>query len=82
MMSASAEGAERLANILREILALSETKRGNHSKPADANDPNELFDAQSANGIDQPCAWGNRQPTGAGSPGIRIVFNSNSGFYA
>ena len=58
MMSGSAEGAERLANILREILALSETKRPNHSKPAGADDPNELFDAQSVNGINQPCAPG------------------------
>lgn len=58
MMSGSAEGAERIANILREILALSETKRPNHSKPAGADDPNEAVDAQSVNGIDQPCALG------------------------
>ena len=63
MMSASAEGAERLANILREILALSETTRPNHSKPAGADDPNEAVDAQSVKEIDQPCALG-KQTTG------------------
>ena len=32
-------------------------------------------------GLTNLARLGNRQPTGAGSPRIRIVFNSNSGFY-
>ena len=54
MMSASAEGAERLAKILREILALSETKRPNHL--ASADDPDKVFEAHSVNGTHQACA--------------------------
>jgi hypothetical protein len=56
MMSAPREGAECLAEIFREILALSETKRSNDPKSAAADDPTKLFDAQCVNGIDQTCA--------------------------
>jgi len=53
MMRATRDGAECLAEIFREILALSETKRSNDPKSAAADDPTELFDAQCVNGIDQ-----------------------------
>ena len=56
MMSASREGAECLAEIFREILALSETKRSKDPKSAAADDPMKLSDAQCVNGIDQTCA--------------------------
>ena len=39
MMSVPAEGAERLAEILREIFALSEPNRPNRSKSTAADDP-------------------------------------------
>jgi len=55
LMSAPREGAECLAEIFREILALSETKRSNDPKSAAADDPGKLFDAQCVN-IDQTCA--------------------------
>jgi hypothetical protein len=55
LMSAPREGAECLAEIFREILALSGTKRLNDSKSAAADDPRKLFDAQCVNGIDQNC---------------------------
>ena len=59
MMSAASEGEERVAEILREILALSGTKRLNHSNPATADDSIKLVDPQCANGIHQASA-----PTG------------------
>jgi hypothetical protein len=49
MMSVPAEGAERLAEIFREMLALSETRRSNRSQSAVANDSIELFDMQDSN---------------------------------
>jgi hypothetical protein len=51
MMSASGEGPERVAEILREILALSGTKRLNHSKSTQVDDSTKLFETQSANVI-------------------------------
>jgi len=59
MMSASTEGPERLADILREILALSETKQSDHTGGTD--DCNNLVDAQNVNEIDQRCAGGNQR---------------------
>ena len=56
MMSVPAEGAMRLAEILREIFALSEPNRPNSSKSTAADDPIELLDAQCLNGIHQACA--------------------------
>jgi hypothetical protein len=56
MMSVPREGAERLAQTLREILALSEAKRPNHSKSAQADDPTKLLDSQCVNGIEQTFA--------------------------
>jgi hypothetical protein len=56
MMSASSEGEERVAEILREILALSGTKRLNHST-ATADDSIKLVDPQCVNGLQAsaPC---------------------------
>jgi hypothetical protein len=42
MMSVPAEGAERLAEILREIFALSEPNRPNRSKSTGADNPIEI----------------------------------------
>jgi hypothetical protein len=56
MMSVRAEEAERLAEILREIFALSKTKPPNDSKPAATDDSVKLFDIQCASGSHQTCA--------------------------
>lgn len=61
LMSASPEGAERLAEIFREIFALSETNRRNHSKSAMADDSLELFDTQCASGTPEGCAVKGKQ---------------------
>lgn len=45
-MTVPGEGAQRLAEIFREIFALSETSTLNHSKSADADDSIKSFDAQ------------------------------------
>jgi hypothetical protein len=66
MMSAPREGAECLAEIFREILALSETKRSNDPKSA-ADDPTKLSDAQCVDGIDQTCAPRGKQAGDEGS---------------
>jgi hypothetical protein len=50
------EGEERLAEIFREIFALSEANRPNHSKFAVADDSIKLFDAQAASGTPETCA--------------------------
>jgi hypothetical protein len=42
MMSVPAEGAERLAEIFREIFALSEPNRPNRSKSTAADEPIEI----------------------------------------
>jgi hypothetical protein len=54
MMSASRDEEERLAEILREILALSGAKRPNQSPVA--NDSIKVFDPQCVNGLDQASA--------------------------
>jgi hypothetical protein len=51
MMSVGSEGEERVAEILREILALSGTKRVNHSNSATGDDSVKLFDPQCVNGL-------------------------------
>ncbi len=56
MMSAAGEGEERVAEILREILELSGTKRVNHSNSASADDSIKLFDPQCVNGLHQASA--------------------------
>jgi hypothetical protein len=61
MMSVPAEGAERLAEILREIFALSEPNRPNGSKSTAVGDPIELLDTQCLNGIHQTCASHGKQ---------------------
>jgi len=57
MMSASSEGEERVAEILREILALSGTKRLNHSNSATADDSIKSVDPQCVNELQAsaPC---------------------------
>ena len=55
-MTVPSEGAERLAEIFREIFALSETNAPNHSKSAPIDDSIKLFDAQPANGVSGICA--------------------------
>ena len=55
MMRASGDGAERLAEIFREILALSGTKQPNHSKSTGADDSIKSFDKHSASGIQDTC---------------------------
>jgi hypothetical protein len=44
-MSMSPEPPDRLAQILLEILALSNSTRTSQSESASGRDPNELFDA-------------------------------------
>jgi hypothetical protein len=61
MMSAASEGEERVAEILREILALSGTKRVNHSNSATADDSIKLCDPQCLNGLDQASATCGKQ---------------------
>jgi hypothetical protein len=56
MMSAASEGAEHVAEILREILALSETNQRNHSKSSMADDSVELLDTQDASGTPESYA--------------------------
>jgi hypothetical protein len=47
-MSMSSEPPERLAEILLEILALSESTRTSQSESVSGSDPIELFDAHCA----------------------------------
>jgi hypothetical protein len=56
MMSVPREEEERLAKILREMLALSKTGQSNHSQPAVADDSIELFDTPGASGTAEVCA--------------------------
>jgi hypothetical protein len=56
MMSAANEEAERVAEILREMLALSGIKPVNHSKSATADDSIKLSDPQCVNGLHQASA--------------------------
>jgi hypothetical protein len=62
MMSVPAEGAERLADIFREMLALSETSQSNHSQPAVADDSIELFDTHGASGTADLCETQPKHP--------------------
>ena len=63
MMSLPAEGAERLAEIFREMLALSETSRSNHSQPAVTDDSIELFDTHGASGTTEVCVTKPKHPS-------------------
>ena len=63
MMTVPGQGAERLAEIFREIFALSETNRPNHSKSAAVDDSIKLFDTHGASGISKTCAPKEKQPT-------------------
>ena len=63
MMSASREGEQRLAEILREILDLAGTKPPNHSKSTVADDSVKSSDTQSGNGIHHACAVGGGKQT-------------------
>ena len=52
-MSVPKDGAERLAEIFREIFALSETNGPNQSKSAAVDDSIKLFDAQRGSGVSE-----------------------------
>jgi hypothetical protein len=62
MMSVPLEGAERLAEIFREMLALSETGGLNHSQSAMADNSIELFDTNGASGTAEICAARRKHP--------------------
>ena len=55
-MTVPREGAERLAEIFREIFALSETNGPNHSKSVAVDDSIKLFGTQRASGTSEICA--------------------------
>jgi hypothetical protein len=81
-MCAKREGAERLAEILREILALSETTLPNHSKSAPLSDPIKLIDAEWISKTHQNCAVrGKHTQTSAATTKIEIVNSCNSRLY-
>jgi hypothetical protein len=61
LMTVPREGAERLAEIFREIFALSETNGPNHSKSAAVDDSIKLFGTQRASGISEICAPNGKQ---------------------
>ena len=61
LMTLPGDGAERLAEILREIFALSETNGPNHSKSAAADDSINLFGTQRGSGISEICAPDGKQ---------------------
>jgi len=63
MMSVSAEGAERLVEIFREMLALSETSRANHSQSAVPDESIELSDTHGASGTAEVCAAQRKHPS-------------------
>ena len=66
-MTVPREGAERLAEIFREIFALSETNGPNHSKSAAVDDSSKLFDAQHGSGISEIRAPNGKQASDEGS---------------
>jgi hypothetical protein len=66
-MTVPKDGAERLAEIFREIFALSETNGPNHSKSPAADDSSKLFDEQRASGISEICAPNGKQASDEGS---------------
>ena len=55
MMAVPGNGADRLAEIFREIFALSETNRSDHSKSAAVDNSIKLFDTQGASGTSETC---------------------------
>ena len=63
MMSVQGEGAERLAEIFREIFSLSEAKRPIHSKSAVTDDSMKLLDGQNANETPETCPPQGKQAT-------------------
>jgi hypothetical protein len=63
MMSVQGEGAERLAEIFREIFSLSEAKRPNHSGSAVTDDSMKLFDGRTASETPETCAPQVKQET-------------------
>jgi len=63
MMSVPAEGAERLAKIFREMLALSETSRSNDPQSAVTDDSIKLFDTHRASGTAGVCAKQQKHPS-------------------
>jgi hypothetical protein len=63
MMTVPGDGAERLAELFREIFALSETNPSDHSKSAADDGSIKLFDAQGARGTSETCVPKEKQPT-------------------
>ena len=61
LMTVQREGAERLAEIFREIFALSEMNGPDHSKSAEADDSIKLIGTQRASGISESCAPNRKQ---------------------
>ena len=55
MMAVPGNGADRLAEIFREIFALSETDGPNSPKSAAADDSIKLFETQDASGTSEAC---------------------------
>ena len=66
-MTVPREGAERLAEIFREIFALSETDGPNDPESAAVDDSIKLFDAQRASRISEICAPNGKQASNEGS---------------
>jgi hypothetical protein len=66
LMTVPKDGAERLAEIFREIFALSETNGPDPSKSATADDSIKLFGTQRASGISEIGAP-NGKPSDEGS---------------
>jgi hypothetical protein len=66
-MTVPKDEAERLAEIFREIFALSETNGPNHSKSATADDSIKSLDAQRASGISEICAPNGKKASDEGS---------------
>jgi len=56
MMSGPGEGSERLAEIVREIFALSDTKPAEPLRSTAADDSIKLLDTQCVSEIHQTCA--------------------------
>ena len=67
LMTVPREGAERLAEIFREIFALSETNGSSHSKSAAVDDSIKSLDTQRASGISEICAPNGKQARDEGS---------------
>jgi hypothetical protein len=66
-MTVPKDGAERLAEIFREIFALSETNGPDHSKSATADESIKLFGTQRASGISEIGAPNGKQASDEGS---------------